>query len=224
MSEHRAGGQGGWLGWAAFPIRLCPSGGATVPSAGCAGLGQPWLRVLLHPETPAQPCPCSPRYGAGSFSFSRLILAVTQRFSTEYELQQVRLDPDRVCGTGHQAPQPQQEQGHGSALPAPGNLPLASSPWEGAPAPAPHVPRGPGSFCPCPGLLGAARAPHTCSSPSSPWQLEQFKADNEDIGFGSGTRALEQALERTRTNINWVKENQATVLAWFESATATTRS
>ncbi|NXF00949.1 AMPN Aminopeptidase, partial [Smithornis capensis] len=73
------------------------------------------------------------QYGGGSFSFSRLILAVTQRFSSEFELQ----------------------------------------------------------------------------------QLEQFKEDNQDIGFGSGTRALEQALERTRTNINWVKENQATVLKWF---------
>ncbi|NXH15706.1 AMPN Aminopeptidase, partial [Bucco capensis] len=75
------------------------------------------------------------QYGGGSFSFSRLILSVTQRFSTEFELQ----------------------------------------------------------------------------------QLEQFKADNQDIGFGSGTRALEQALERTRTNINWVKENQKTVLDWFQA-------
>lgn len=75
------------------------------------------------------------QYGGGSFSFSRLILSVTQRFSSEFELQ----------------------------------------------------------------------------------QLEQFKKDNQDIGFGSGTRALEQALERTRANINWVKENQATVLNWFQS-------
>ncbi|NWT17755.1 AMPN Aminopeptidase, partial [Vireo altiloquus] len=74
------------------------------------------------------------QYGGGSFSFSRLILSVTQRFSSEFELQ----------------------------------------------------------------------------------QLEQFKKDNQDIGFGSGTRALEQALERTRANINWVKENQATVLKWFQ--------
>ncbi|NXS37058.1 AMPN Aminopeptidase, partial [Pomatostomus ruficeps] len=74
------------------------------------------------------------QYGGGSFSFSRLILSVTQRFSSEFELQ----------------------------------------------------------------------------------QLEQFKKDNQDIGFGSGTRALEQALERTRANINWVKENRATVLNWFE--------
>ncbi|NXE95772.1 AMPN Aminopeptidase, partial [Menura novaehollandiae] len=78
------------------------------------------------------------QYGGGSFSFSRLILSVTQRFSSEFELQ----------------------------------------------------------------------------------QLEQFKKDNQDIGFGSGTRALEQALERTRANINWVKENRATVLNWFEGETS----
>ncbi|NXR04536.1 AMPN Aminopeptidase, partial [Sagittarius serpentarius] len=78
------------------------------------------------------------QYGGGSFSFSRLILSVTQRFSTEFELK----------------------------------------------------------------------------------QLEQFKADNQDIGFGSGTRALEQALERTRANINWVKENQKIVLAWFQGEIA----
>ncbi|NXN15882.1 AMPN Aminopeptidase, partial [Indicator maculatus] len=77
------------------------------------------------------------QYGGGSFSFSRLILAVTQRFASEFELQ----------------------------------------------------------------------------------QLEQFKADNQDIGFGSGTRALDQALERTRTNINWVKQNQQTVLLWFQGET-----
>ncbi|NXN59363.1 AMPN Aminopeptidase, partial [Rynchops niger] len=79
------------------------------------------------------------QYGGGSFSFSRLILSVTQRFSTEFELQ----------------------------------------------------------------------------------QLQQFKEDNQDVGFGSGTRALEQALERTRANINWVNENQQTVLAWFQGETAT---
>ncbi|NWR91666.1 AMPN Aminopeptidase, partial [Furnarius figulus] len=77
------------------------------------------------------------QYGGGSFSFSRLILSVTERFNTEFELK----------------------------------------------------------------------------------QLEQFKEDNQDIGFGSGTRALEQALERTRANIDWVKENRATVLDWFESET-----
>ncbi|XP_014743328.1 PREDICTED: aminopeptidase N [Sturnus vulgaris] len=78
------------------------------------------------------------QYGGGSFSFSRLILSVTQRFSSEFELQ----------------------------------------------------------------------------------ELEQFKKDNEDIGFGSGTRALEQALERTRANINWVTENQAAVMQWFKDHTS----
>ncbi|XP_008068818.1 aminopeptidase N [Carlito syrichta] len=72
-------------------------------------------------------------YGGGSFSFSNLIQAVTRRFSTEYELQ----------------------------------------------------------------------------------QLEQFKKNNEGTGFGSGTRALEQALEKTKANIKWVKENKAAVLQWF---------
>nr|AVZ46158.1 Aminopeptidase N [Otocyon megalotis] len=72
-------------------------------------------------------------YGTGSFSFSNLIQAVTRRFSTEFELQ----------------------------------------------------------------------------------QLEQFKANNMDTGFGSGTRALEQALEKTKANIKWVKENKEAVLQWF---------
>lgn len=46
-------------------------------------------------------------------------------------------------------------------------------------------------------------------------QLEQFKEDNAATGFGSGTRALEQALEKTKANINWVKENKDVVLKWF---------
>uniref|UniRef100_A0A5F4VRH6 Aminopeptidase n=1 Tax=Callithrix jacchus TaxID=9483 RepID=A0A5F4VRH6_CALJA len=46
-------------------------------------------------------------------------------------------------------------------------------------------------------------------------QLEQFKKNNEDVGFGSGTRALEQALEKTRANIKWVTENKEAVLRWF---------
>ncbi|EGW15127.1 Aminopeptidase N [Cricetulus griseus] len=46
-------------------------------------------------------------------------------------------------------------------------------------------------------------------------QLEQFKEENKDTGFGSGTRALEQALEKTKANIKWVKENKEVVLQWF---------
>ncbi|XP_067327470.1 aminopeptidase N [Anolis sagrei] len=76
------------------------------------------------------------QYGGGSFSFSSLIQGVTQRFSSEFELQ----------------------------------------------------------------------------------QLEQFKADNADVGFGSGTRALEQALEKTKANIAWVAENREPIRKWFEEA------
>ncbi|XP_027377051.1 aminopeptidase N [Bos indicus x Bos taurus] len=47
-------------------------------------------------------------------------------------------------------------------------------------------------------------------------QLEEFKENNMDVGFGSGTRALEQALEKTKANINWVKENKEVVLNWFK--------
>ncbi|XP_013014240.1 aminopeptidase N [Cavia porcellus] len=46
-------------------------------------------------------------------------------------------------------------------------------------------------------------------------QLEEFKKNNQHIGFGSGTRALEQALEKTRANIKWVNENKEIVLQWF---------
>uniref|UniRef100_A0A803SKM2 Aminopeptidase n=1 Tax=Anolis carolinensis TaxID=28377 RepID=A0A803SKM2_ANOCA len=77
------------------------------------------------------------QYGGGSFSFSSLIQGVTQRFASEFELQ----------------------------------------------------------------------------------QLEQFKADNAEVGFGSGTRALEQALEKTKANIAWVAENREPIRKWFEEAT-----
>uniref|UniRef100_A0A8C7K6N5 Aminopeptidase n=1 Tax=Oncorhynchus kisutch TaxID=8019 RepID=A0A8C7K6N5_ONCKI len=73
------------------------------------------------------------RYGGGSFSFSNLINGVTRRFSTEFELK----------------------------------------------------------------------------------QLKQFKEDNARVGFGSGTLALEQAIERTTANIKWVAENQEPVMKWL---------
>ncbi|XP_034082999.1 aminopeptidase N-like isoform X2 [Gymnodraco acuticeps] len=74
-------------------------------------------------------------YGGGSFSFSNLINGVTKRFSTEYELQ----------------------------------------------------------------------------------QLKQFKADNSEVGFGSGTLALDQSIERTISNIKWITENKQNVLNWFKA-------
>ncbi|XP_071775463.1 aminopeptidase N isoform X2 [Centroberyx gerrardi] len=73
------------------------------------------------------------QYGGGSFSFSNLINGVTKRFSTEFELQ----------------------------------------------------------------------------------QLKQFKADNSEVGFGSGTLAVEQSIERTIANIKWIDENKQQVLDWF---------
>ncbi|XP_055517309.1 aminopeptidase Ey-like isoform X2 [Leucoraja erinacea] len=76
------------------------------------------------------------QYGGGSFSFSSLISSVTERFSTEFELS----------------------------------------------------------------------------------QLKQFQKDNEHIGFGSGSRALEQAMEKTKANIKWVAENKIPVNDWFINA------
>ncbi|KAM9808144.1 uncharacterized protein ACB057_005988 [Neosynchiropus ocellatus] len=73
-------------------------------------------------------------YGGGSFSFSNLINGVTERFSTEFELQ----------------------------------------------------------------------------------QLHQFKEDHAEEGFGSGTLAVEQSIERTVGNMRWIQENQMEVQAWFE--------
>ncbi|XP_054476640.1 aminopeptidase N-like isoform X1 [Anoplopoma fimbria] len=75
-------------------------------------------------------------YGGGSFSFSNLINGVTKRFSTEFELQ----------------------------------------------------------------------------------QLKQFKAENSEIGFGSGTLAVDQSIERTISNIKWITENKENVLNWFDTA------
>ncbi|KAK5873553.1 hypothetical protein PBY51_018587 [Eleginops maclovinus] len=48
-------------------------------------------------------------------------------------------------------------------------------------------------------------------------QLLQFKEDNAGQ-FGSGTAALEQALERTKANMNWVAVNKKPVLDWFTNA------
>ncbi|XP_072321571.1 aminopeptidase Ey-like isoform X2 [Eucyclogobius newberryi] len=51
-------------------------------------------------------------------------------------------------------------------------------------------------------------------------ELKKFKADNQDIGFGSATLAMEQAIERTTANIKWVAENKAQVLQWFTDESA----
>ncbi|KAM9366568.1 aminopeptidase N-like [Symphorus nematophorus] len=46
-------------------------------------------------------------------------------------------------------------------------------------------------------------------------ELKKFKEDNLHVGFGSGTLALEQAIEKTTANIKWVTENKALVLKWL---------
>ncbi|KAM4602441.1 aminopeptidase Ey-like [Polymixia lowei] len=53
-------------------------------------------------------------------------------------------------------------------------------------------------------------------------QLQQFEEEHAEGGFGSAAMALDQALERTRANINWVAENKEHVLTWFEGQTAST--
>ncbi|XP_008283094.1 aminopeptidase N-like [Stegastes partitus] len=50
-------------------------------------------------------------------------------------------------------------------------------------------------------------------------QLLQFKEDNADQ-LGSAATSFEQALERTKANINWVALNKKPVLDWFNSETS----
>ncbi|OCT89713.1 hypothetical protein XELAEV_18018332mg [Xenopus laevis] len=49
-------------------------------------------------------------------------------------------------------------------------------------------------------------------------QLMQFKNDNQNPGFGTASQALEQSIEKTKANRNWVNENKAAVKKWFEDA------
>ncbi|CAM4517877.1 unnamed protein product [Leuciscus chuanchicus] len=55
------------------------------------------------------------------------------------------------------------------------------------------------------------------STPFELSQLKQFKKDNAEIGFGSGTQALQQAIEKTTAKIKWLAENKEPVLQWFTS-------
>ncbi|KAG7473239.1 hypothetical protein MATL_G00093590 [Megalops atlanticus] len=51
-------------------------------------------------------------------------------------------------------------------------------------------------------------------------KLKQFQAEHAEDTLSSGTRALQQAIERTQANIKWVKENKQTVLEWFRRESA----
>ncbi|TRY82592.1 hypothetical protein DNTS_030590 [Danionella cerebrum] len=46
-------------------------------------------------------------------------------------------------------------------------------------------------------------------------QLKRFQKDNAETGFGSGTQALQQAIEKTTAKIKWLAENKEAVLRWF---------
>lgn len=51
-------------------------------------------------------------------------------------------------------------------------------------------------------------------------ELKKFKEDHQDIGFGSATLAMEQAIEKTTANIKWVSENKGPMLQWFSEESA----
>ncbi|KAI5101265.1 aminopeptidase N, partial [Silurus meridionalis] len=51
-------------------------------------------------------------------------------------------------------------------------------------------------------------------------QLKQFQKDNAEVGFGSASQALQQAMEKTTARIKWLAENKDQVLNWFLSETA----
>ncbi|KAK2867020.1 hypothetical protein Q8A67_025137 [Cirrhinus molitorella] len=55
------------------------------------------------------------------------------------------------------------------------------------------------------------------STPFELQQLRQFRDDYAHIGFGSGTLAIQQSIERTQANIKWVEKNQQAVLDWFNN-------
>uniref|UniRef100_A0A8C5CRI8 Aminopeptidase n=1 Tax=Gadus morhua TaxID=8049 RepID=A0A8C5CRI8_GADMO len=46
-------------------------------------------------------------------------------------------------------------------------------------------------------------------------ELERFKEQNLQVGFGSASLALEQAIENTRANIRWLAESRSQVLDWL---------
>ncbi|XP_062856328.1 alanyl (membrane) aminopeptidase b, tandem duplicate 1 [Trichomycterus rosablanca] len=49
-------------------------------------------------------------------------------------------------------------------------------------------------------------------------QLEQFRDDNMDVGFGSGSMAIDQSIERTKANMKWLHQNKEEVQTWLEGA------
>ncbi|XP_053175977.1 aminopeptidase Ey [Scomber japonicus] len=50
-------------------------------------------------------------------------------------------------------------------------------------------------------------------------ELKEFVEEHSATGFGSATLAVEQAVEKTSANINWLQQNKQEVLDWFNSQT-----
>ncbi|XP_062277573.1 aminopeptidase Ey-like [Scomber scombrus] len=50
-------------------------------------------------------------------------------------------------------------------------------------------------------------------------ELMEFVEEHSATGFGSATLAVEQAVEKTSANINWLEQNKHEVLDWFNSQT-----
>ncbi|XP_071403132.1 aminopeptidase N [Centroberyx affinis] len=57
------------------------------------------------------------------------------------------------------------------------------------------------------------------STPAELRQLKEFEEENSAAGFGSAALAVQQALEKTTANINWLQQNKQEVLDWFTSQT-----
>uniref|UniRef100_A0A667ZA40 Aminopeptidase n=1 Tax=Myripristis murdjan TaxID=586833 RepID=A0A667ZA40_9TELE len=51
-------------------------------------------------------------------------------------------------------------------------------------------------------------------------ELKRFQMDHDEEELGSANRAVEQAIERTAANIQWVKENKQPLLEWFQRESA----
>lgn len=54
---------------------------------------------------------------------------------------------------------------------------------------------------------------------STPFELEELQYFASKYDLGSAARAVQNALEQTRVNIEWVKEHRETVLDWFLTET-----
>ncbi|TKS74008.1 Aminopeptidase N [Collichthys lucidus] len=55
------------------------------------------------------------------------------------------------------------------------------------------------------------------STPAELEQLERFVDEHKTAGFGTATLAVQQAVEKTKANINWLQENKQQILDWFNS-------